>query len=296
MRGWRLATTMLSGANFLIFEEPTNHLDVESIEALEDAIESFGGTVLLVSHDRALLRTLTTRIWVLHGTRITDFDGGFDEWEVVSAEREHAAAVTAAEEVALRKVRERKATRRPEDERRRRPLGAADRRARRLRGGAPRRRARAPGAGATGTAGRPRALPHTRRRRPGPAARCGAGGGPRRAGCSLRGMGGGDMRHGGDRVSDARRGGACLGLLALAEVLGMSLWFSASAVSGQYRALWHLTPGEAGWLTTSVQLGFVVGNAGAAIRQPRRHHQFPGGTSPPALCSGRPPTRRSAGR
>ena len=56
-----------------------------------------------------------------------------------------------------------------------------------------------------------------------------------------------------------------LGLLALAEVLGMSLWFSASAVSGQYRALWHLTPGEAGWLTTSVQLGFVVGTAGAAI-------------------------------
>ncbi len=45
----------------------------------------------------------------------------------------------------------------------------------------------------------------------------------------------------------------------------MSLWFSASAVSGQYRALWQLTAGEAGWLTTSVQLGFVVGTAGAAL-------------------------------
>jgi MFS family permease len=56
-----------------------------------------------------------------------------------------------------------------------------------------------------------------------------------------------------------------LGLLALAEVLGMSLWFSASAVSGQYRALWQLTPGEAAWLTTAVQLGFVVGTAGAAV-------------------------------
>jgi MFS family permease len=56
-----------------------------------------------------------------------------------------------------------------------------------------------------------------------------------------------------------------LGLLALAEVLGMSLWFSASAVSGQYRALWQLTPGEAAWLTTSVQLGFVVGTAAAAV-------------------------------
>lgn len=56
-----------------------------------------------------------------------------------------------------------------------------------------------------------------------------------------------------------------LGLLALAEVLGMSLWFSASAVSGQYRTLWQLTSGEAAWLTTAVQLGFVVGTAGAAI-------------------------------
>ena len=113
-----LAMMMLSGANFLIFDEPTNHLDVESIEALEDAIEEFGGTVLLVSHDRALLRALTTRMWVLHRERITDFDGGFGEWEVASAEREHAAAVAAAEEEASRRVRERKVTRRPDDDRR----------------------------------------------------------------------------------------------------------------------------------------------------------------------------------
>jgi ATP-binding cassette subfamily F protein 3 len=113
-----LAMMMLAGANFLIFDEPTNHLDVESIEALEDAIEAYGGTVLLVSHDRALLRTLTTRMWVLHRERITDFDGGFADWEVASAEREHAAAVAAAEEEASRRVRERKATRRPDDDRR----------------------------------------------------------------------------------------------------------------------------------------------------------------------------------
>jgi ATP-binding cassette subfamily F protein 3 len=115
-----LAMMMLSGANFLLFDEPTNHLDVESIEALEDAIDEFDGTVLLVSHDRALLRALTGRTWVLHAARITDFDGGFAEWEVASAEREHAARVAAAEEEALRKVRERKATRRSDDDRRRR--------------------------------------------------------------------------------------------------------------------------------------------------------------------------------
>ena len=56
-----------------------------------------------------------------------------------------------------------------------------------------------------------------------------------------------------------------LGLLALAEVLGMSLWFSASAVSAQYRALWGLDAAGAAWLTTAVQLGFVVGTAGAAV-------------------------------
>ncbi len=114
-----LAMMMLSGANFLIFDEPTNHLDVESIEALEDAVEAYDGTVLLVSHDRALLRALTTRTWVLHEGRITDFDAGFGEWEVTASEREHAAAVAAAEEQSLRRVRERQATRRPEDKRRR---------------------------------------------------------------------------------------------------------------------------------------------------------------------------------
>ena len=101
-----LAMLMLSRANLLILDEPTNHLDVESIEALEDAIEEYDGTVILVSHDRALLRTLTTRIWILHERHMTEFAGGFAEWEEVSTERGHAAAVSAAEEQALRRVHE----------------------------------------------------------------------------------------------------------------------------------------------------------------------------------------------
>ncbi|MGH7527533.1 MAG: hypothetical protein ACREMX_12620, partial [Gemmatimonadales bacterium] len=113
------AMMMLSGANLLLFDEPTNHLDVESIEALEDAIADYDGTIILVSHDRALLRALTTRVWVLHHTRITDFPGTFEEWETASAERAHAAAVAAAEDEALRRVRVRKLTRRPDDERKR---------------------------------------------------------------------------------------------------------------------------------------------------------------------------------
>ncbi len=102
-----LAMLMLSGANLLVLDEPTNHLDVESIESLEDAIERYDGTVLLVSHDRELLRALTTKVWVLHDTRITEFPGGFSEWEELSAEREHAARVQASEEQALNKVHER---------------------------------------------------------------------------------------------------------------------------------------------------------------------------------------------
>ncbi len=101
-----LAILMLSGANLLVLDEPTNHLDVESIEALEDAIEAYDGTVILVSHDRALLRALTTRTWILHERRMTEFAGGFAEWEEVSTERAHAAAVSAAEEQALRRLHE----------------------------------------------------------------------------------------------------------------------------------------------------------------------------------------------
>ncbi|MGH7702783.1 MAG: ABC-F family ATP-binding cassette domain-containing protein [Gemmatimonadales bacterium] len=110
-----LAMMMLSGANLLVFDEPTNHLDVESIEALEDAIEEYEGTVILVSHDRALLRALCTRVWVLHDRRITDFPGGFAEWETASAERAHAARVAAGEDEAVRRVRERQHTRKATD-------------------------------------------------------------------------------------------------------------------------------------------------------------------------------------
>lgn len=119
-----LAMMMLTGANLLVFDEPTNHLDVESIEALEDALEDYEGTVVLVSHDRALLRALIDRVWVLHDRHITDFPGTFEEWEAASSERVHAAAVAAAEEESSRRLRERKQTR-PADERRRTDQNAA---------------------------------------------------------------------------------------------------------------------------------------------------------------------------
>jgi ATP-binding cassette subfamily F protein 3 len=110
-----LSMMVLTRANFLLLDEPTNHLDIESVEALEDALSDYEGTILLVSHDRAMLEALTSRVWVLHATHITDFAGSFAEWEERSREREHAAAVAAAEQESLRRVKERKATRRRED-------------------------------------------------------------------------------------------------------------------------------------------------------------------------------------
>ena len=82
---------------------------------LEDAIEAYDGTVILVSHDRAMLRALANKVWVLHDRHVTTFDGTFAEWEVASEERAHAAAVRASEEVALRRVEEKKKTARRDD-------------------------------------------------------------------------------------------------------------------------------------------------------------------------------------
>ena len=76
-----LALMTLARANLLILDEPTNHLDVENIEALEDALDEYEGSVLLVSHDRAFLREVATRVWSFDGTHLKDFDGPFVEWE-----------------------------------------------------------------------------------------------------------------------------------------------------------------------------------------------------------------------
>ncbi len=81
-----LALLTLSTSNLLILDEPTNHLDVESIEAIEDAIDEFEGSVLIVSHDRAVLRGLATQVWELRDQKLFPFDGSFVEWEALRAE------------------------------------------------------------------------------------------------------------------------------------------------------------------------------------------------------------------
>jgi ATP-binding cassette subfamily F protein 3 len=76
-----------SSANLLILDEPTNHLDVESREALEDALRSFPGTVLLVSHDRALLDAVGTRTVAIEDGTLRSYAGGWAEYVRVREER-----------------------------------------------------------------------------------------------------------------------------------------------------------------------------------------------------------------
>ena len=75
-----LALVVASGANFLVLDEPTNHLDLESREALEAALEAFPGTVLLVSHDRAVLDAVAERIVAVEDGRLRSYDGGWADY------------------------------------------------------------------------------------------------------------------------------------------------------------------------------------------------------------------------
>jgi ATP-binding cassette, subfamily F, member 3 len=75
-----LALVVASGANFLVVDEPTNHLDLESREALEAALEAFPGTVLLVSHDRALLDAVAERTVAIEQRQLNSYDGGWAEY------------------------------------------------------------------------------------------------------------------------------------------------------------------------------------------------------------------------
>jgi ATP-binding cassette, subfamily F, member 3 len=76
-----LALVVASGANFLVLDEPTNHLDLESREALEAALDAFPGTVLLVSHDRALLDAVAHRLLAIEDRTLQSFDGGWAEYQ-----------------------------------------------------------------------------------------------------------------------------------------------------------------------------------------------------------------------
>jgi ATP-binding cassette subfamily F protein 3 len=71
---------VLSGANFLLLDEPTNNLDIASAEVLENALNDFNGTVLVISHDRYFLDQSVSRIFALEDGTITEYIGGYSDY------------------------------------------------------------------------------------------------------------------------------------------------------------------------------------------------------------------------
>ena len=97
-----LARLFTKPCNVLVLDEPTNDLDAETLELLEDLLVEFGGTLLLVSHDRAFLNEVCTSLLVFEGDgKIADYIGGYDDWQKEKAAK--AAAIAAAAEDAKRR-------------------------------------------------------------------------------------------------------------------------------------------------------------------------------------------------
>jgi len=117
-----LARLTLQGANFLLLDEPTNHLDVASQEILQDVLDRFTGTVLLVSHDRFLVDALADEVWALREGQLFTYKGGYQGYlrqrEIEKAE----AAGQRREEAPPDMAQDRE---RMKDERRQRKAAAA---------------------------------------------------------------------------------------------------------------------------------------------------------------------------
>jgi ATPase subunit of ABC transporter with duplicated ATPase domains len=78
---------MLQKPNVLVLDEPTNHLDLESINALNQSLQKYLGTVLLVTHDHDVIDEVATRIWHFEGGRVEDFKGPYSEYLVYAQEK-----------------------------------------------------------------------------------------------------------------------------------------------------------------------------------------------------------------
>ena len=99
-----LAKLMLSEANFLILDEPTNHLDIASKEILEEALNSYTGTVLYVSHDRYFINQTATRIMDLTNQAIVNYIGDYDYY--LEKKDEMTQIYAPAQETAAQEIKE----------------------------------------------------------------------------------------------------------------------------------------------------------------------------------------------
>jgi ATP-binding cassette subfamily F protein uup len=103
-----LARLFAKPANLLVLDEPTNDLDIESLELLEDALQSYAGTILLVSHDRAFLDNVVTQTLVAEGGGLwREYAGGYSDWLRQRPERAAAEAAQTASNTAPARERAR---------------------------------------------------------------------------------------------------------------------------------------------------------------------------------------------
>ena len=93
-----LAILALEGANFLLLDEPTNHLDIPAQEVLQEVLEHFEGTILLVSHDRYLIDRLATQIWEVRDGRLDVFPGTYAAYMAARESANQTAKANAAEQ------------------------------------------------------------------------------------------------------------------------------------------------------------------------------------------------------
>ncbi len=75
-----MAKLMVSGPNTLLLDEPTNHLDTPAVEAVEDALKGYQGTVICISHDRYFIQNHATQIWEFDNGHLIVFKGSYDEY------------------------------------------------------------------------------------------------------------------------------------------------------------------------------------------------------------------------
>ncbi len=115
-----LAKILVRPGNVLLMDEPTNHLDLQTTEALTDALSTYDGTLLFVSHNRAFIRKLATKLWVVHDGTVESYAGTLDDYIWSCQDRDVAPATDAAiQPVAHKKSRQtRKEERRRAAERR----------------------------------------------------------------------------------------------------------------------------------------------------------------------------------
>jgi len=92
-----LAMLVWQRPNLLLLDEPTNHLDLNTREALSMALNEFEGTVMLVSHDRALLREVCDEFWLVTGGKVGPFDGDLDDYQKWLLDQSKEAAKAAKE-------------------------------------------------------------------------------------------------------------------------------------------------------------------------------------------------------